>query len=68
MALLSRRGEFGGVCADCPQGARGTIAPAEVDGGFRQPGRKCLHTAAYDAARYRMVMYVGQRTGPLDDL
>ena len=32
------------------------------------PGRRCLHSASYDSARHRMIIYGGQRSGPLDDL
>ena len=32
------------------------------------PGRRCLHSASYDAARHRMIIYGGQRSGPLDDI
>lgn len=32
------------------------------------PGRRCLHTAAYDPLRHRMLSYGGQRSGPLGDL
>ncbi len=39
------------------------ISPAEGN-----PGRRCLHSASYDAARHRMIIYGGQRSGPLDDL
>ena len=31
------------------------------------PGRRCLHSASYDATRHRMLIYGGQ-PGPLDDL
>jgi len=33
-----------------------------------RPVERCLHTAAYEAARGRMIVYGGQRSGPLDDL
>lgn len=32
------------------------------------PGRRCLHSASYDAMNHRMIMYGGQRTGALDDI
>ncbi len=32
------------------------------------PGRRCLHAAAYDSHEQKMLIYGGQRTGPLDDL
>ncbi|HUF08510.1 MAG TPA: kelch repeat-containing protein, partial [Rhodothermales bacterium] len=41
---------------------------SEVLTGSDNPGRRCLHTAAYDAARHRMIVYGGQRTGPLGDI
>jgi hypothetical protein len=47
-----------------PRGAVWTeISPAEGN-----PGRRCLHSASYDAARHRMIIYGGQRSGPLDDI
>ena len=33
-----------------------------------KPAARCLHTAAYDAARHRMIMYGGQISGPIDDI
>lgn len=33
-----------------------------------RPGRRCLHTGAYDSDKDRLVIYGGQRSGPLDDL
>lgn len=33
-----------------------------------RPGVRCLHTAAFDVALRRMIVYGGQRSGPLDDL
>jgi hypothetical protein len=33
-----------------------------------KPEVRCLLTAAYDAAGHRMIMYGGQRSGPLDDI
>ncbi|MFH1572014.1 MAG: kelch repeat-containing protein [Gemmatimonadota bacterium] len=32
------------------------------------PGRRCLHSAAYDPVGHRMLVYGGQRTGALGDL
>jgi hypothetical protein len=32
------------------------------------PGRRCLHAASYDARQHRMLIYGGQRAGPLGDL
>jgi len=39
------------------------ISPADGD-----PGRRCLHSAAYDADGGRMLIYGGQRSGALGDL
>lgn len=39
------------------------ISPADGD-----PGRRCLHSAAYDAGAGRMLIYGGQRSGALGDL
>jgi hypothetical protein len=33
-----------------------------------KPQIRCLHTGAYQAATRRMIIYGGQRSGPLDDL
>jgi hypothetical protein len=33
-----------------------------------RPGRRCLHTAAYDSLERRMIVFGGQRTGALDDV
>lgn len=33
-----------------------------------RPGRRCLHMGAYDLGKDRLVIYGGQRSGPLDDL
>ncbi|HUF10208.1 MAG TPA: kelch repeat-containing protein [Rhodothermales bacterium] len=32
------------------------------------PMQRCLHTASYDAGTHRMLIYGGQRSGPLGDL
>lgn len=32
------------------------------------PDSRCLHTASYDAGRHRLIIYGGQRSGPLDDI
>jgi hypothetical protein len=32
------------------------------------PEERCLHSACYDAQSHRMIMYGGQRSGPLDDI
>jgi len=32
------------------------------------PFKRCLHTAVYDAARHRMIMYGGQSSGARDDI
>jgi hypothetical protein len=40
----------------------------EIGLGSGHPGKRCLHTAVYDAVRHRMIMFGGQRSGPLDDL
>jgi hypothetical protein len=32
------------------------------------PLARCLHTASYDGGRHRMIIYAGQRTGPLNDI
>lgn len=32
------------------------------------PGRRCLHSASYDAMNHRMIMYGGQRSAALDDI
>lgn len=33
-----------------------------------RPGRRCLHMGAYDSDKDRLMIYGGQRGGPLDDL
>lgn len=33
-----------------------------------KPGRRCLHMGAYDSDLDRLMIYGGQRSGPLDDL
>lgn len=33
-----------------------------------KPGRRCLHTMAFDPSGHRMLLFGGQRSGPLDDL
>lgn len=47
---------------DVEQGQWSDVMPAE------SPGRRCLHTAAYDSRSHRMIVYGGQRSGPLDDI
>lgn len=43
--------------------------PSWIDLGLSaNPGRRCLHSASYDARDHRMVIYGGQRDGPLGDL
>ena len=32
------------------------------------PVARCLHTACFDSGRHRMIIYGGQRSGPLDDI
>lgn len=32
------------------------------------PPRRCLHSASYDAANHRMIVYGGQQSGALDDI
>ncbi len=44
-------------------------SPAWTDVSMEQaPRQRCLHTASYDAAGHRMIMYGGQRSGALGDI
>ena len=36
--------------------------------GSSKPQVRCLHTAAFDSANRRMIVYAGQRSGALDDI
>jgi hypothetical protein len=40
----------------------------QVDTSALSPGERCLHSASYDSGGHRMIIYGGQRSGPLDDL
>jgi hypothetical protein len=40
----------------------------EIETGAANPHKRCLHSASYDPSRHRMMIYGGQRSGPLGDL
>lgn len=40
----------------------------ELEPADERPGRRCLHMGSYDADRDRLMIYGGQRGGPLGDL